>query len=108
MDLTKKRCVPCEGGTPPLLWEQVKILKKSVSTEWIILENTRIRKEYLFDNYKQTLDFVNRVANLAEEEGHHPVMHVYYSKVEIELWTHAVNGLTENDFIMASKIDKIN
>ena len=58
-------------------------------------------------NYKHTIDFVNKVAALAEEEGHHPVMMVFYGRVVIELWTHAINGLSENDFIMASKIDKL-
>ena len=65
------------------------------------------QKQYAFVNYKHTMDFVNKVANLAEEEGHHPVIHVYYGKVMIELWTFTINGLSENDFILASKIDKL-
>ncbi|MGB8492076.1 MAG: 4a-hydroxytetrahydrobiopterin dehydratase, partial [Bacteroidales bacterium] len=63
--------------------------------------------EYLFANFKQTMEFVNKVADIAEEEGHHPDMFVSYSRVEIELWTHSINGLSENDFIMAAKFDKI-
>jgi len=64
-------------------------------------------KTYEFSNFVQTMEFVNKVAGIAEEEGHHPVMHVFYAKVEIELWTHAIMGLSENDFIMAAKIEKI-
>jgi len=107
MDLSDKKCVPCEGGVLPLNPEEVAELKKSLSAGWIVLENIRIKKEFSFVNFKHTMDFVNRVANLAEEEGHHPDMHVYYGKVIIEFWTHAINGLSENDFIMAAKIDKL-
>ena len=107
MDLSKKKCKPCEGGVPPLGKEEIAELKKSISVDWKVLEGRKITKNFMFVNYKHTMDFVNKVATIAEEEGPHPVMHVYYSKVEIELWTHAINGLSENDFIMAAKIDKI-
>ncbi|MDP4222653.1 MAG: 4a-hydroxytetrahydrobiopterin dehydratase [Bacteroidota bacterium] len=107
MDLSKKKCVPCEGKIPPLTKEKVSELKKEISKDWAVAENSRLRREFLFTDYKQTMDFVNKAAAIAEEEGHHPVMHVFYSKVEVELWTHAINGLSENDFIMAAKIDKI-
>jgi len=79
--------------------------KKLISPDWEVIGN-KIKKEYSFTDYRHTMQFVNKVADLAEDEGHHPVMHVYYSKVMIELWTHAVNGLSINDFILASKIDK--
>ena len=106
MDLSNKKCVPCEGGIPPLTPEEVEEFKKYIKEDWEYLGN-KISKEFLFVNYRHTMDFVNSVANLAEEEGHHPVMHVYYSRVIIELWTHSINGLSENDFILASKIDKL-
>ena len=86
---------------------QVAEYKKHIQDDWKVLENIKISKEYSFVNYKHTMDFVNKVANLAEEEGHHPVMHIYYGKIVIELWTFAINGLSENDFILASKIDKL-
>lgn len=86
--------------------EEAEEFKKYIKEDWEYLGN-KISKEFLFVNYRHTMDFVNSVANLAEEEGHHPVMHVYYSRVIIELWTHAINGLSENDFILASKIDKL-
>ena len=105
MDLSERKCLPCEGGIPPLSPEQVKEYKKYIK-DWVLTEDNKISKEYFFVNYRHTMDFVNSVAKLAEHEGHHPVMHVYYSRVIIELWTHAINGLSENDFILAYKIDK--
>jgi len=86
---------------------EVAEYKKHIQDDWKVMENIKISKEYSFVNYKHTMDFVNKVANLAEEEGHHPVIHVYYGKVVIELWTFTINGLSENDFILASKIDKL-
>ena len=106
MDLSKKKCKPCEGGIAPLDHQEVAVYKKHIKDDWEVTDKNIISKEILFVNYKHTIDFVNKVADLAEEEGHHPVMHVYYGKVIIELWTHAINGLSENDFILASKIDK--
>jgi 4a-hydroxytetrahydrobiopterin dehydratase len=106
MDLSKKKCIPCEGGIPPLDKNKVAEYKKYIQADWKVTGN-KIIKEYSFVNYKHTMDFVNKVANLAEEEGHHPDMYVYYGKVVIELWTHSINGLSENDFILAFKIDKL-
>jgi len=107
MDFSTKKCMPCEGGIPPLDPGQVKEYKKYIKDDWAITEDNKISKEFLFVNYHHTMDFVNNVAKLAEKEGHHPVMHVYYARVIIELWTHAINGLSENDFILAYKIDKL-
>jgi 4a-hydroxytetrahydrobiopterin dehydratase len=107
MDLSDKKCVPCEGGVPPLNGKEIGDLKKKVSADWKVVENSKIHRDFLFVNYQHTMDFVNRVAAVAEEQGHHPVMHVYYARVDVELWTHAINGLSENDFIMAAKIDKL-
>ena len=107
MELSEKKCKPCEGGIPPLEPWEIAEYKLHLKDDWQVLPENKLFKEYAFVNYKHTMDFVNKVANLAEEEGHHPVMHVYYGRLEIELWTHAINGLSENDFIMAYKIDKI-
>jgi len=107
MDLSNKKCKPCEGGIAPLNPDEVGKYLKQIKADWKYIEDNKISKEYSFVNYKHTMDFVNKVANLAEEEGHHPVMHVYYGKVVIELWTFTINGLSENDFILASKIDKL-
>lgn len=107
MDLSKKKCIPCEGGIPPLDRARVAEYQKHIQPEWRLTSDSKISREYSFKDYRNTIGFVNRVADLAEEEGHHPVMHVYYSKVVIELWTHAIGGLSENDFILAAKIDKL-
>jgi 4a-hydroxytetrahydrobiopterin dehydratase len=107
MDLSNKKCNQCEGGIPPLDEKEIAEYRKNISDDWKVIENKKILKEYLFVNYRQSMDFVNKVANLAEEEGHHPVMHVFYGRVLIELWTHAIDGLSENDFIMAFKIDAL-
>lgn len=107
MDLSKKKCIPCEGGTPPLGKDDIKEYRKYIKEDWKLTAENKLSKEYFFVNYKQTIDFVNKVANLAEEEGHHPVMNVFYGRVVIELWTHSINGLSENDFILAAKIDKL-
>ena len=106
IDLTEKKCKPCEGGVPPLDEKEIDELKKQISPEWRISDN-RIIREFMFVNYRHTIDFVNKVADLAEEEGHHPVMHVYYGRTVVELWTHAINGLSENDFILAAKIERL-
>jgi len=107
MDLSSKRCKPCEGGIAQLDKQEVEAFKKQLKAEWEVTDSKKISREYSFADFALTMSFVNKVADLAEEEGHHPVMHVYYGKVIIELWTHAINGLSENDFILASKIDKL-
>lgn len=105
--LAQKKCVPCEGKVHPLDTGQIEEFRKELSDEWKIIDNKKIFREFMFVNYRHTIDFVNKVAGLAEKEGHHPDMHVYYGRVEIELWTHAIGGLSENDFILAAKIEMI-
>jgi 4a-hydroxytetrahydrobiopterin dehydratase len=107
MDLGKKKCKPCEGGIPPLGREGIEKYRKHIQDDWKVIDDGKISKEYRFVNYRHTMDFVNKVADLAEEEGHHPDMQVYFGRVVIDLWTHAINGLSENDFIMAYKIDQL-
>jgi 4a-hydroxytetrahydrobiopterin dehydratase len=107
MDLSRKKCKPCEGGVAPLDQKEVEVYLKQIKDDWKVTDKNKISREFLFVNFRHTMDFVNKVADLAEEEGHHPVMHVYFGRVVIELWTHAIDGLSENDFILASKIDKL-
>jgi 4a-hydroxytetrahydrobiopterin dehydratase len=107
MDLTEKKCKPCEGGIPQLSYKEIEEYKKCLNEDWNIEDGKKLTKEFLFVNFRHTMDFVNKIASLAEEEGHHPDMYVSYSKLKIELWTHAINGLSENDFILAAKIDKL-
>lgn len=106
-DLVKKKCVPCEGNVPPLDEKHVAELKKEISPEWKISENKKIYREFTFINFRHAIDFVNKIAELAEREGHHPDITIHYNKVELELMTHAIDGLSENDFILAAKIEMI-
>ncbi len=106
-ELAEKKCVPCEGGVPPLEPEQTKEYKKQVHKDWQVLENTKIKRDFAFVNFVQTMEVANKIADIAEEQGHHPDFYISYGKLQVEIWTHAINGLSENDFILAAKIDKI-
>ena len=107
MELTKRRCKPCEGGVPKLNTQEILEYQKELKESWEVADEMKILKEFKFKDYQEVIGFVNKVADLAEEEGHHPVMHVFFSVVKIELWTHAILGLSENDFILAAKIDEL-
>lgn len=109
MDLTSKKCVPCQGGEPTLGKDEVEKYLLKLGESWQAYDNfTKIRRDFEFKNFKDALDFVNKVGELAEEEGHHPNIYLHsYKYVRIELWTHKIGGLHENDFILAAKIDKI-
>jgi 4a-hydroxytetrahydrobiopterin dehydratase len=107
MELLSKKCVPCEGGVPKLTSEEIARYQSMLEEPWIVVDNMKIVKEFEFSEYASTIAFVNKVAELAEEEGHHPVMHVSFSRIRIEIWTHAILGLSENDFILAAKIDTL-
>jgi 4a-hydroxytetrahydrobiopterin dehydratase len=105
--LTSQHCVPCEGGTLPLTPEATKILLPQVPG-WELSENTRsIRHHFVFKDFKESMRFINRVAELAEAEGHHPDIHCFWNKVTLELSTHAIKGLSSNDFIVAAKINTL-
>ena len=101
-NLTNKQCKPCEGGVPPLTKEEVNKLLQLAG--WSLADN-KISKTFDFKNYYQTMAFVNAVAWLSHREDHHPDMTVGYNKCHVEYMTHAINGLSENDFICAAKID---
>lgn len=107
MSLTDKKCVPCEVGTPPLTGDEIKKHLKELALEWEIIDGKKISHQFTFKNFVIAMKFVNNISAIAEEEGHHPDIHIYYNKVRIDLWTHATGGLSENDFIVASKIEKI-
>ncbi len=107
MDLIDKKCKPCEGGVPKLNAGEISRYQSMLARPWELIDETKIVKEFRFSDYPSVIAFVNGVADLAEQEGHHPVMHVFFSMVKIELWTHAILGLSENDFILAAKIDRL-
>ncbi len=102
--LADKKCIPCRGGIPPLKGSALQTLHQSVP-DWTIANEHHLQRAFTFPDFKQALDFVNRVGAIAEQEGHHPDILLKWGKVEITLWTHKIDGLTENDFILAAKID---
>ncbi|HLP99461.1 MAG TPA: 4a-hydroxytetrahydrobiopterin dehydratase [Sideroxyarcus sp.] len=104
-DLTSKNCKPCEGGVPPLTQDEAKNLLKELDG-WELNDKT-ISKTFAFKNYYQTIAFVNAVAWMTHREDHHPDMTVGYSKCRVEYSTHAIGGLSENDFICAAKVDAL-
>ena len=109
MELTKKHCIPCEGGTPPMPDADEDKYIQEVPSWTLDREGThKMSKQFKFKNFREAMGFVNKVAEIAEEEGHHPDIYIFYNKVKLELFTHAVGGLSENDFIMAAKIDELN
>jgi 4a-hydroxytetrahydrobiopterin dehydratase len=106
-ELTSKSCVPCRGGVPPLTEEEARRLSEAVPA-WALLQNgTRLVRRFEFRDFMAAMEFVNRVADLAEKEGHHPDFEIHWNKVELTLWTHKIGGLHENDFILAAKIDRL-
>lgn len=107
MPLLNKTCTPCLGDAHPLSFEITQELLSELSKGWIIDKSGKLGKEYYFTNFIRAMEFANRVADLAETEGHHPDLTISWSKCVVQLWTHKINGLTENDFILAVKIDKL-
>ncbi len=105
MALAEKHCVPCRGGVPPLKGEELEKLKVQVSS-WDVVNEHHLHKTYPFPDFRTALDFVNRAGAIAEEEGHHPDLHLSWGKVGVEIWTHKIDGLTESDFILAAKLDQ--
>ena len=105
MKLYQKRCKPCEGGTPPLTLEESRRLLVQIH-DWQ-LKDGKIEKQFKFKNFVESMGFVNKIADLAESEGHHPDIHISWNRVTLSLTTHAIKGLSENDFILAAKIDRL-
>lgn len=107
MDLASKKCIPCEKGTPPLKKEEIEKYLAEFKSPWEVVEDRKIKKSFTFGDFKEAMQFVNKVADIAETEQHHPNIHISYSKVTLDLWTHAIGGLSENDFLMAAKIENL-
>jgi 4a-hydroxytetrahydrobiopterin dehydratase len=105
--LSKKSCVPCIAGMPPLKGEKLLQLAKQLGGEWKVVEEHHLEKTYRFPDFRQALAFTDDIGEIAEVEGHHPDIHLSYGKVTIQLWTHKIDGLSESDFILAAKFDEI-
>ncbi len=105
-ELASKTCVPCKGGTPPMKGPEVEVLAQQVP-EWEVVDEHHLHRKFRFKNFREALDFVNRVGELAEEQGHHPDISFGWGKVDITVFTHKIDGLTESDFIFAAKVDQL-
>ena len=106
MSLASKTCVPCRGGVPALKGAELQALQREIP-QWTVVNEHHLTRAFAFTDFKQALEFVNRVGAIAEEQGHHPDILLAWGKAEITLWTHKRDGLTESDFIMAAKIDRL-
>lgn len=105
-NLAAKDCVPCKGGVPPLKGDALKQLLSELEG-WEAVREHHLAKQYTFPNFVTALAFVNRVGELAEQQGHHPDIYLAWGKARIEIWTHKIDGLTESDFVLAAKIDRL-
>lgn len=103
--LAEKECVPCKGGVPPMPPEEQQKFLQQLHDEWEVDSNGHLRRAFTFKNFAAALDFVNTVGAIAEQEQHHPDLHLSYGKVIGEIWTHKIDGLTESDFVFAAKMD---
>lgn len=102
--LAERTCVPCRGGVPALTAEQIRPLLAQLDG-WNVVDNHHLEKRYALDDFAQALELVNRIGAIAEEQGHHPDLCLAWGRVEVKIWTHKINGLTESDFILAAKCD---
>ena len=105
-ELAGRTCVPCKGGTPPLKGEELDVLRRQLP-EWEVIEEHHLKRVYRFKNFREALDFVNKVGDLAEEHGHHPDISFGWGYAKVTVWTHKIDGLTESDFIFAAKVDTL-
>jgi 4a-hydroxytetrahydrobiopterin dehydratase len=105
-DLAEKTCVPCRGGVPPLKGAELENLGRQLPT-WQIVGEHHIARSFTFPDFRSALAFVDHVGAVAEEQGHHPDIFLAWGKVEITIWTHKIDGLTESDFVLAAKIDRL-
>jgi len=106
-ELARKECEPCRGGVPPLEGRELEELLHRLNSGWEVVDAHHVEKTFEFDDFVGALDFVNRVGELAEEQSHHPDIHLTWGKARIQIWTHKIDGLTESDFVLAAKIEEL-
>ncbi len=105
-DLSSRQCIPCRGGVPPLQGQEITNLLTELDG-WEVVNQHHLNKTFSFANFREAQQFVNRIGDLAEEQGHHPDICFGWGRAEITIWTHKIDGLTESDFILAAKIDTL-
>jgi 4a-hydroxytetrahydrobiopterin dehydratase len=104
-ELAAKECIPCRGGVPPLKGKEITDLLAKLGGGWKVVGEHHLEKDYPFKNFREALDFTNRVGEMAEKQGHHPDIYLTWGKVKLTVWTHKIDGLTESDFVFAAKAD---
>lgn len=104
--LANKECIPCKIGVPPLKGEELKTFLEKLGNDWGLIEEHHLEREYLFNNFREALNFTVKIGELAEQQGHHPDIYLAWGKVRLTVWTHKIGGLTESDFIFAAKADQ--
>lgn len=105
--LAEKECVPCRGGVQPLKGDALSKTFKELDNGWQVRQEHHLEKEYTFKDFRQALDFTNKVGELAEKQNHHPDIYLAWGKVKLTIWTHKIDGLTESDFVFAAKADEL-
>jgi 4a-hydroxytetrahydrobiopterin dehydratase len=106
-DLAAKSCIPCRGGVPPLRANELTRLLGELGSGWQVVREHHLEKEFSFPDFRKALDFTVRLGEVAEAEGHHPDIHLAWGRVTLQIWTHKIDGLTESDFILAAKADRL-
>ena len=107
-DLSARKCVPCEGGVPPLSPDQAQLLRKQLHEDWLIADDSKsLKRSMKFRDFYRTMSFVNALAHIANTEDHHPDVELGYDYCRITFATHSIGGLSENDFICAAKVDRL-
>lgn len=104
--LAGQNCVPCKGGVPPLEGDEPAALHADLGHGWDLVEDHHLEKAYSFPDFKEALAFTNTVGGIAEEQDHHPDIVLSYGRVQVTIWTHKINGLTESDFVFAAKVEQ--
>ncbi len=107
MSLADKKCVPCEGGVPPMPQKEAERYLKELKENWHLNDRGHLEADFKFKTFRQALEFANTVGDIADEEGHHPDLYVSWGICRVEIWTHKIQGLTESDFILAAKVDRV-
>jgi 4a-hydroxytetrahydrobiopterin dehydratase len=105
--LADRVCVPCRGGIPPLKGEMLLRYQNELSGDWKLIDEQRLEKTYKFKNFREALDFTVRIGELAESVGHHPDIFLAWGQVKLTVWTHKIQGLSEADFVLAAKADRL-
>jgi 4a-hydroxytetrahydrobiopterin dehydratase len=105
--LAEKECVPCKGDIPALKGAELKDFENQLKGGWRVVNERQLEKDYKFKDFREALSFTNKVGDLAEAQGHHPDIYLAWGKVKLTIWTHKIDGLTESDFVLAAKADRL-